>query len=286
MILLSCWIFLFIPFSEADYDFTEDPDAIENAADSVFMLEVYGSNRQKMAIGSGFLAFDEKLLVTNYHVIEDAAYIIAISDEKEQYRVTEVCAEDKTRDIAILKISNTSGLKTLSFDTETQLKRSMKVVAIGSPAGLMNTISIGNISAFYTQGKKDWIQFTAPISSGSSGGPLFNSDGKVIGVTVATYTSAQNVNMALRAIEVVNLYQKWKGSHTANYTGLAFTEEDLHTPGTEEGKEETETVYVYVTASGRKYHNNPTCSGMTRPIRIELFRAIEQGYEPCGKCYR
>ena len=146
----------------------------------------------------------------------------------------------------------------------------------------MNTISIGNISAFYTREGKNWIQFTAPISSGSSGGALFNDEGEIIGITTATYASAQNINMAVRAEDVIRLFNQWDRrtvSRLGNTGGSSY-------PKVSSTKPATDGTRVYVTPSGRKYHNNPTCSKMTSPVEIDLMEAIERGYEPCGKCYK
>ena len=272
----------FITAGGAEAAFSEDPDAVERAADSVFMLEVYSSGRSRIAIGSGFIAFENNLIVTNNHVIEGATYIIANSDDGERYQVERVEAADETLDIAFLRLGKDVSCTPLEFDPNTKLKRSMRVVAIGSPAGLMNTISIGNISAFYRDKSKDWIQFTAPISSGSSGGPLLNDRGKVIGVTTATYASAQNVNMAVRASDVVKLYEKWSrspGSYAAS-GAISAGGNGISASG---GADATQ---VYVTGTGKKYHLNPSCSRMKKPIQISLLEAIQQGYEPCGICYR
>ncbi len=262
--------------------FVDNADAIEKAADSVFMLEVFSYNKQRIAVGSGFIAFDSSLLITNYHVIDGGSYVVAISDDKDQFLVSQLCCYDKGKDIAILKFDQTPKAEPLPLDTDGQLKRSQTVVAIGSPAGLRNTVSIGNISAFYTKEGKDWIQFTAPISSGSSGGALLNNEGEVIGITTATYASAQNVNMAVKIEEVIKLYNNWDKktiSRIGNMRGYSY-------PVTVQSKEPSDENVVWVTASGSKYHNNPNCSKMRSPIKLDLLEAIERGYEPCGKCYK
>ncbi len=279
--LIAC-LLLAPGLSWGEYSFSDDADAIEKAADSVFMLEVYSYNHQKFATGSGFVAFDSSTLITNYHVIEGGSYVIAISDDQEQYLVSRICCYDKQKDIAILQFDQVTKADPLPLDTDGQLKRSQTVIAIGSPAGLRNTISIGNISAFYTEGGKDWIQFTAPISSGSSGGALFNDEGEIIGITTATYASAQNVNMAVKAEEVIRLYNKWDRRTTSgigNMRGYSYPS-ITQTTGAAEG------TAVWVTAGGKKYHNNPTCSKMRSPVEMDLLEAIEKGYEPCGKCYK
>ena len=283
-VFLLLAVFLMQPAAVlGEYSFSDDADAIERAADSVFMLEVYASGNQKIAVGSGFVAFDSSLLVTNYHVIEGGAYIIAVSDDQEQYLISRKCCENRKKDIAILQFDQKTSVVPLKLDTDGNLKRSQKVVAIGSPAGLRNTISIGNISAFYTQEGRDWIQFTAPISSGSSGGALFNNEGEVIGITTATYVSAQNVNMAVKIGDVIDLYNRWNKTTTAlgstpgsGYPNLSGSSGNTNTNGNT----------VWVTATGKKYHNNPNCSKMRSPIAIDFLEAIEKGYEPCGKCYK
>ena len=267
-----------------EYSFTNDADAIEEAANSVFMLEVYSGRNQKIGIGSGFLAFDHTKLVTNYHVIENGAYVIAVSDDQDQYYITKIIASDKEMDIAILQFDQYIEATPLELVGSANLKRSQPVVAIGSPAGLMNTISMGNISRFYQKDGHDWIQFTAPISSGSSGGALLNDQGKVIGITTATYASTQNINMAVKAENVIRLYENAKGHTSTDINKTTGT----NSPGIVRPESNTtgESTTVYVTPGGKKYHNNPGCSKMKSPLKMDLMDAIEKGYEPCGKCYK
>ena len=267
----------------AEYSFSNDPDAVEKAADSVFLLEIYDAYNRKIASGSGFVIFQPTIMVTNYHVIEDAAYVIAVSDDSDKYYIDEVCISDKKLDLAVLRFQPSSAVQPLDYEASDNLKRSQAVVAIGSPAGLKNTVSIGNISAIYDQDNKNWIQFTAPISSGSSGGALLNDQGKVIGITTATYASTQNVNLAVRVSAVVKLYQQWDGQTArklGKITGKGSAQTTVTTtPPASSGK-------VWITKTGKKYHNNPDCSQMKSPIEIDLLEAIEKGYTPCGKCYK
>lgn len=267
----------------AEYSFSSDPDAVEKAADSVFLLEVYDARNRKIASGSGFVVFQPSVMATNYHVIEDGAYLIAVSDDADQYVIDQVCIADKDLDLAILQFHPSNSVRPLEYDASGNLKRSQTVVAIGSPAGLKNTVSIGNISAFFKQGKKNWIQFTAPISSGSSGGVLLNDQGKIIGITTATYASAQNVNLAVRVSALVELYQKWD-QRTTRPLGEVTGRGGMQNSFTENAPASPDTVWV--TPSGKKYHSNPNCSKMKSPIEISLAEAIAGGYEPCGKCYK
>lgn len=279
-------LFLVFTISAAlgEYSFTNDADAIEEAANSVFMLEVYSSRNQKIGVGSGFLAFDHTTLVTNYHVIEDGAYIVAISDDQDQYYITKIITSDKDMDIAILRFDQFIEAAPLELVDSANLKRSQPVVAIGSPAGLMNTISMGNISRFYKKDGHDWIQFTAPISSGSSGGALLNDQGKVIGITTATYASTQNINMAVKAENVIKLYENAKGHSSTDINKTAGANSPVVVQPVSNNASEQNIVYI--TPGGQKYHNNPSCSKMKSPQKMDLMEAIEKGYEPCGKCYK
>ena len=163
--------------------FCNDPDAIETAVQSVLMLEIFDKNNNEIATGSGFLMFDNMTLITNYHVIENASTIIADSDDGYQYFVTKVLIASKENDIAILQFMTPTIMQPLEYSTDS-IKRGSSIVAIGSPIGLKNTVSLGNVSSVYNEDGVNWIQFTAPISHGSSGGALLNDNGQVIGITV------------------------------------------------------------------------------------------------------
>lgn len=89
----------------------------------------------------------------------------------------------KENDIAILQFMTPTIMQPLEYSTDS-IKRGSSIVAIGSPIGLKNTVSLGNVSSVYNEDGVNWIQFTAPISHGSSGGALLNDNGQVIGITV------------------------------------------------------------------------------------------------------
>ena len=188
---------------------TLSPDRIEELAQSVLMLEVYDEKDELIATGSGFVAFDSSILITNYQVVDGAYCVVAIGDDGKCYNVNDVCIMDKESDIAILKISGNSNLKPLSVALNPVLRRAETVVAIGSPIGIRNTVSMGNISALYADDGVSLIQFTAPISHGSSGGALINSNGELIGITSGSYADSQNINVAIDSSHIVALYKKW-----------------------------------------------------------------------------
>lgn len=186
--------------------FSSDVDSINQAALSVLMLDVFDKENKLIRSGSGFVAFDNYTLITNEHVVEDAALIIGSSDAGNQYMITKLIAVDEKKDIAILEFFSPTDLSPLLLRDNAEIKRAETVVTIGSPLGFKNSVSIGNISALYEEDGTSFIQFTAPISPGSSGGALFNDQGQVIGITSAVFTEGQNINLAVNIEEAKNLF--------------------------------------------------------------------------------
>ena len=177
-------------------------------------IKTYRLNHQYWGLGSGFFISEDGLLLTNYHVIEEArAYQVTTSDGTV-YDVTRVVAYDIDKDIAILKV-NTKGKKMPYLEIAPELPAvGDAVYAIGSSLGLTGTFSSGIVS-YVNRTVKDipnvnFIQTTTPISSGNSGGPLVNDKGYVIGINSASYTEGQNLNLAIeisqyRGIEEASL---------------------------------------------------------------------------------
>ncbi|MBQ2700944.1 MAG: trypsin-like peptidase domain-containing protein, partial [Clostridia bacterium] len=194
----------------AQAGFSTDADAIEEAAKSVLMLGNYVGD-ELIGTGSGFVAFDSQTLITNHHVIEGAQYIIASDDAGNLYELDKVYCVSESMDIAILGFKKPTALKPLAIGTGNDLKRGEPVVAIGSPIGIKNTVSIGNVSAVYMNGNQPLIQITAPISHGSSGGALFDDAGQVIGVTSGGLEGGQNLNVSVQGSVPLALYAAWDG---------------------------------------------------------------------------
>ena len=205
--------------------FTQNSDQIEEAARSVLKLYVYDSPYADVedyyATGSGFVALNSSTLITNYHVIDGAEWVLALDDYDKAYELKYVLCADEDFDIAILEFEESTSLKPLELYPDNDLKRGSPVVAIGSPKGLKNTVSSGIVSSVFEEDGIPFIQTTAPISPGSSGGALFNDDGKVIGVTSSGYktkdeygedTAAQNINFAINSAVPQAMYNAWDGT--------------------------------------------------------------------------
>lgn len=193
--------------------FSDNPTAISAASQSVVKLNCYNKNGELCATGSGFACFADNVIVTNYHVIEGGVYSIEASTENgRSFDVTYVLAVDEGKDIAILGTSSSHNLTLLQPGNSGNLQKGEKVVAIGSPLGLLNSVSTGVFSGYVNENSMNLLQFTASISSGSSGGALFNNKGEVLGITFASYEAGQNLNLAIPISQVENIYSRDKSS--------------------------------------------------------------------------
>jgi outer membrane protein assembly factor BamB/S1-C subfamily serine protease len=170
---------------------------IAKFVDRVVYIEVTGYENGKpfAASGSGFIISSDGKIVTNYHVIDGATSGTVTLNDKTKFDILSVLGYSKTndKDLAVLKI-NVSNVPVCSIGDSSNVQVGESVVAIGSPLGLQNSVSNGIVSKMWDSGI---IQTTAPISHGSSGGPLFNMYGQVIGATEASYPDGENLNLAV-----------------------------------------------------------------------------------------
>lgn len=163
---------------------------------AVFYIEVQSESGAALVSGSGFFIDASGIAVTNWHVIDGAdKAVITLPGSGAQYDVIGVYAFDPLSDYAVIQI-NGDNFKTLAMNPLTP-RGAADVYAIGSPKGLQNTISAGIVSNPRRVLEDNcFIQTTAAISNGSSGGVLLNRYGEAIGITSNSYTDGQNLNFA------------------------------------------------------------------------------------------
>jgi len=151
------------------------------------------ANGQSISLGSGFFVRDGEI-ASNLHVVEGAARGYAkLVGEKTKYDIEGITAVDPERDLVILKISGGRSERLALGDSDI-VQVGESVYAVGNPQGLEGTFSQGIVSSIREVGTDKLLQITAPISPGSSGGPVLNGKGEVIGVSVATFSGGQNLN--------------------------------------------------------------------------------------------
>jgi len=143
-------------------------------ARAVVVLEALDEDGQRTSLGSGFAYAPDGVVVSNYHVIRGAARVTVRTSGADLYEAGSVLAFSPERDVAALKI-RARDLPVLPVGRSESLKTAHHVVALGAPLGLQNSLSDGLVSAVRELGNVRIIQTTAPISPGSSGGPLLEA---------------------------------------------------------------------------------------------------------------
>ena len=170
------------------------PD-VDRLAQSVVRLEAFDARGERLGTGSGFALGDPAVLVTAAHVIENMATMTAWRDDGTAFRVDGALDADRDADVALCPLPEDAGLTPLAAAGEAP-RRGADVLVISSQFGLTNLVSKGTLCGRWNSGEADWLLFTAPVSGGSSGGPVFNEAGEVVGVVTGTYEKGQNLNLA------------------------------------------------------------------------------------------
>lgn len=180
-------------------------EELAQLASSVVLVGIHNNRGEMIGTGSGIMIGTKGYILTNNHVASGGCfYTVRIEEEQTVYETEEVIKYNPLLDLAVLRIDRI--LQPLPIYAGSQkLVRGQRVVAIGSPLGLFNSVSDGIISGFRVINDVDMIQFTAPISNGSSGGAVLNMYGEVIGVTTSGYDEGQNINLAV-GYEFINTF--------------------------------------------------------------------------------
>ena len=175
----------------------QNPQQIaKKALASTMLLVMEDVNGQPLSLGSGFFIRSGQV-ATNLHVVKGASRGYAkMIGQKTKYNIEGITAVDAKRDLVILKIS-VLGAQVIPLGDSGTVQVGAPIYAVGNPRGLEGTFSQGIISSIRKVGTDKILQLTAPISPGSSGGPVLNDKGQVIGVSVATFRGGQNLNFAI-----------------------------------------------------------------------------------------
>ncbi len=175
---------------------------------AIVTIYTFDTNDNPISQGSGVVLNQKGWVVTNYHVYEGASKIV-VKHANKIVAYSNIVAMDAEKDILILKIVDRS-FPSIPIGNSDLLKVGQKVYAIGSPLGLENTISEGIVSGLRTNQEKtkSFIQISAAISPGSSGGAVLTSKGELIAITTSTITKGQNLNFAIPVNDILEVYNK------------------------------------------------------------------------------
>lgn len=178
---------------------------IKKAFPSVVRIIMKDNNAQPISVGTGFF-IDKNIVATNYHVINkgEDGYINFIG-KKNEYRISSVIGVDELNDLALLKVDSISG-PPMQLGSVTKTEIGDDIYVVGNPYGVLEgTVSKGIISGIRDIGDRKILQIDAAISAGSSGGPVIDITGKVIGVAFASFKEGQNLNFAIPVRYVIEL---------------------------------------------------------------------------------
>ncbi|MBR1691403.1 MAG: serine protease [Lachnospiraceae bacterium] len=174
-------------------------------ASSVVLIVMHDRKGEAIGSGSGIMIGRDGYILTNNHVASGGRYYsVRIEDDETVYKTDEVIKYNPVLDLAVIRIDRQLTPLPI-YQGKKKLVRGQRVVAIGSPLGLFNSVSDGIISGFRSINNVDMIQFTAPTSHGSSGGAVLNMFGEVIGISTAGFDSGQNINLAM-GYECINMF--------------------------------------------------------------------------------
>jgi len=191
------------------------PDIYEQNVDAAFTILLSHDGVTFGGNGSGFFISPDGLAVTNHHVMDGSVAARIVTRNMREYEITGFYVYDFDNDLALIQV-DTQGRSVpyMAIGNSQAMRVGEDVFTLGSPLGMHLTFSSGNLSrfipyAFYFGIYRvyDTMQFTAPISGGNSGGPLFNDRGEVIGINSAGVSPefGQNLNIAVRIERAVDL---------------------------------------------------------------------------------
>ena len=213
----------------------KDEDKEDQSASNPLLDMFRRQRRPTRGVGSGFIVSPKGYILTNHHVIEDAARISVGLQSGEKYRGTVIGVDPET-DVAVIKIDAPKDLPTVTLGDSNAAQVGDWVLAMGSPFGLDQTVTAGIISKkeretpFFNVFQR-FLQTDAAINRGNSGGPLVNMRGEVIGMNsqIATSTGDYNgIGFALPANETSFVYKQLIAQGKVKRGYLGITLESVH----------------------------------------------------------
>ncbi len=184
-------------------------DVYENYVNAVVLVynqsttSTYWGESETQSSGSGMIISKDGYVLTNNHVVEGAEKLTVTTTSGEEYEAT-VIGADEVNDVALLKIEGEEDFPTVSIGNSDNIEVGQQVCAIGNPLGeLTNTLTVGYVSALDREISEsstgttiNMFQTDCAINSGNSGGPIFDMNGNVVGITTAKYSSSGYSNSA------------------------------------------------------------------------------------------
>lgn len=182
-------------------------EVFTNVNDAIVVVEAYDFDGVKSTQGSGVILKDKNIIITNFHILAGNEKIVLKHKDKE-VKYSEIIGLSIDKDVLILKLEE-ADFPQIKVGNTAMLKVGSKVYAIGSPMGMENTITEGLVGGFrkFEDKKNDieYVQISASLSPGSSGGAVLNAEGELVGISTMGFKEGQNVNFAIKIEDVMNV---------------------------------------------------------------------------------
>jgi tetratricopeptide (TPR) repeat protein/uncharacterized RDD family membrane protein YckC len=224
ILVLACAIIAGSTIANADEKLV---DLVKKVKPGVVLIETFDKDNKPIGQGSGFFIDNKSSLITNHHVIEGAYSATIKTSSGKEYPVQGIIAKDTEADIVKLVVNLPDANMTFLNLSENVPSEGEDIFVIGNPLGLESTVSSGIVSAVRdipAFGKI--LQITAPISPGSSGSPVINTKGQVIGIATLIVTKGQNLNFAIPSDKIIALKETSKTTLSESYASLTTDAND------------------------------------------------------------
>ncbi|MEM7208924.1 MAG: DegQ family serine endoprotease [Pseudomonadota bacterium] len=264
-----------------------------------------GTPRRGNGFGSGFIVSDDGYVVTNAHVVDGAETIRVSLHDKREFDATLIGADERT-DVALLKI-DAENLPQVELGDSDEIRVGQWVLAIGSPFGFEYTATQGIVSAVSRHLRGDsyvpFIQTDAAVNPGNSGGPLFDAEGRVIGVNSQIYTRSggfMGLSFAIPVNVVKDITDQLKSQGYASYGWLGVMIQDLDaalaesfgldrpsgalvaqvtddSPAQDAGLQSGDIILTFAGKTVEKSSDLPSLVGATRPGKTANIEIVRMG---------
>ena len=216
-----------------------------------------------MKTGTGFFVTADGYLLTNDHVIAGGSFISAQTSSGAVYNFESVVVRSEDPDLAMLKFTTTD-VPHLQLGSSEGMVEGQKILVIGNPEGLQGTVSDGIVSAF--RDNRTYIQITAPISPGSSGSPVLDEAGQVIGMATLVFREGQSLNFAISA-ERIKSYLLYE----VNKPQAQVTPSSTPVTSSHETENSSQANFVMMVNQAIDSHDWRTLTGMTVDGLVNYF---------------